>query len=214
MFTGIVEEIGYVKEIKKHSNGAAVVVNCSKILEDAKIGDSICTNGVCLTITEIGDKFFGAALSDETLRVSAFADIKAGDKLNLERALKLQDRLGGHIVSGHIDCVGHIISVEKLTDFYNIKIEFPQNMVKYVVYKGSITVDGISLTVAKIENNIFETAIIPHTFENTVLKDLKTGSIVNIETDILAKYVEKLLNFSDNKKSNISLDFLKENGFV
>lgn len=215
MFTGITEEIGYVKNIKKLSNGAEISVCCQKVLQKTKIGDSICTNGVCLTVTGLGNDFFSAMISDETLRISNLSSLKKDDKLNLERALRIQDRLGGHIVSGHIDCTGQIIAIEKFSDFYEITVEIPQNMSKYVVYKGSIAVDGISLTIAGINENRFKIAVIPHTYNITVLKYLNKGSRVNIETDILGKYVEKLLNFSDNKeKRSISIEFLKENGFV
>lgn len=216
MFTGIVEETGYVKSFKKQSDGALLTVGCRKILDGTKTGDSICTNGVCLTVSEIFKDGFSAMLSNETLEVSDFSDVKPNDKLNLERALRLQDRLGGHIVSGHIDCLGKIVSINKMSDFYDIETEIPHEMSKYVVYKGSIALDGISLTVADVKDNIFRVSIIPHTFNNTVLKDLSKGDAVNIETDILSKYVEKLLLFRDNKseKSNISLEFLKENGFV
>ena len=154
-------------------------------------------------------------LSDETLNITNFSSAKQGDYVNLERALTLNTRLGGHIVSGHIDCTGKLVSVEKISDFYNLKFEIPLNMTKYVIYKGSVTINGISLTVAEINDNIFTVAIIPHTYKNTVLKYLKHGDNVNIETDILAKYVEKLLGLNDNgTKNNISMEFLKENGFV
>ena len=215
MFTGIVEELGKIKKIEKLSNGAKLVIECKNILSDDKIGDSICVNGVCQTVTEFNSSSFSVMLSDETLKVTNFSDIKQGDYVNLERALMLNTRLGGHIVSGHIDCTGILISVDKLSDFYNLKFEIPQKSSKYIVYKGSITINGISLTVAEVKENTFTVAIIPYTYKNTVLKYLKTGDRVNIETDILAKYVEKLLRFEDNKtRNNISMEFLKENGFV
>ncbi len=215
MFTGIVEELGKIKSFKLISNGAKLTVECKDILSDTKIGDSICVNGVCQTITEFDSSSFTVMLSMETLNVTNFSDSKQGCFVNLERALTLNSRLGGHIVSGHIDCIGFLVSLEKLSEFYNLKFEIPQEYSKYVVNKGSITVDGISLTVAEIHENTFTVAIIPHTYENTVFKYLKTGDSVNIETDILAKYVEKLLGFSDNKtKDTISMEFLKDNGFV
>ena len=215
MFTGIVEETGTIKSFNVLLNGAKLEVECKKILSDINIGDSICVNGVCQTVIEYTDSSFTVMLSDETLNITNFSSVEQGDYVNLERALTLNTRLGGHIVSGHIDCIGKLISVEKLSDFYNLRFEIPLEMTKYVVYKGSITINGISLTVAEIQNNIFTVAVIPHTYQNTGLKYLKHGDSVNIETDILAKYVEKLLGLNDNKtNSNISMEFLKENGFV
>lgn len=215
MFTGIVEELGKIKSFERFSNGAELTVECKDILSDIKIGDSICVNGVCQTVTEFNSTSFSVMLSDETLNVTNFSDTKQGDYVNLERALALNSRLGGHIVSGHIDCTGRLISLKKLSNFYNLEFEIPQENSKYVVYKGSVTIDGISLTVAEVNENRLTVAIIPHTYENTVLKYLKTRDSVNIETDILAKYVEKLLGFKDNKtKDTINMEFLKENGFV
>ena len=213
MFTGIIEETGRIKNISKLTNGALIEVECNIVLQDTKIGDSISINGVCETVTEITNNTFCAKISGETLSVTTFSSLKQGDVVNLERALALNSRLGGHIVSGHVDCVGKLADIEKLSDFYNLKFEIPNEQSKYVVYKGSITVNGISLTVAKIEGNIFKVAIIPHTYENTNLKYLNIGDIVNIETDILGKYVEKMLSVRDNK-SNIDMEFLVENGFA
>ena len=213
MFTGIIEEIGKIKTFNKNSNGAEIEIECSKVLNDTKIGDSISVNGTCQTVVEISDNSFKARISDETLKVTNFNSAKIGQAVNLERALTLSSRLGGHIVSGHIDGVGKFISKEKLTDFYNLCFEIPSEVDKYIVYKGSITINGISLTVASIKNNIVEVAIIPHTFENTNLFNLKEGDLVNIETDLLGKYVEKILSVNNNKK-DISIDFLMENGFV
>lgn len=215
MFTGIIEELGKIKDFKPLSDGAVLVVECKNVLSDIKIGDSICVNGVCQTVTNFDEKSFCVMLSEETLRVTNFSDIKQGDYVNLERALALNSSLGGHIVSGHIDCTGKLISIERLSDFYNLEFEIPQESSKYLVYKGSVAINGISLTVAKVNENHFSVAIIPHTYENTVLKYLKSGDGVNIETDIFARYVEKLLRLNDNKtKDSISMEFLKENGFV
>ena len=216
MFTGIVEDIGYVKRFNKTSDGAKLEVSCSvELLNDTKLGDSICINGVCETVTAINSDGFCVDISAETLSVTNFSLLKQNDELNLERALTLSSRLGGHIVSGHIDCKGVITSVEKHSDFYNLFVEIPKDFSKYVVYKGSVTVNGISLTVADVQNDIFKVAIIPHTYGNTNLKCLNIGDIVNIETDILARYVEKLLYSDNNKKeSNIDMAFLEENGFV
>lgn len=215
MFTGIVEEVGRIKNYTQISGGVELTIQCSKVLEGINNGDSICVNGVCQTVTRYGAEFFTAMLSTETLNVTNFSALKIGDCVNLERALTPSSRMGGHIVSGHVDCCGELINIEKQSDFYYLTFKIPDLFEKYVVYKGSVTVNGISLTVADINNNLFKVAIIPHTYNNTVLKDLKTGSIVNIETDILAKYVEKLLRLSDNNTdSHINIDFLKDNGFV
>ncbi len=215
MFTGIVEEIGTVKSFEKLTNGARLVISADKILQDTKIGDSICVNGVCQTITEITGNNFSVMLSDETMSVTTFKRASQGDFVNLERALTLQTRLGGHIVSGHVDCVGVLKNIIKLTEFYNMEFEIPENYLKYIILKGSITINGISLTIAKFKNNVVTVAVIPHTFHNTNLSKLSIGSGVNIETDILSKYVEKLLLLNNNREDNtISLEFLKENGFV
>ncbi len=214
MFTGIVEEIGVVRNISRGANGATLTVECSTILEDIKIGDSVSINGVCETVVSFDSKSFVVQISDETLSVTNFSKIKNGDFVNLERALMLNSRLGGHIVSGHIDTQAQIVSIEKLADFYNISLRLPNEILKYVVYKGSIAVNGISLTVADIENNICKIAIIPHTFNNTNFKYLNIGDFVNIETDILARYVEKMLSANDNNSSKIDMSFLQENGFV
>lgn len=208
MFTGIVEETGRIKTITNSS----ICISASKVLEDTKLGDSIAVNGVCLTVTDIRQNEFNADISQETLKVTALNELKSGSNVNLERALNLNSRLGGHIVSGHIDTVGKIYSISQEKEFFNISIEFPNEFKKYVIKKGSITINGISLTIAEENENIVTIAIIPHTYNNTVLKDLKIGSNVNIEFDILAKYVEK--NLSTKNNSNISVDFLQRNGFV
>ncbi len=212
MFTGIIEETGTIKEFKKDSNDALIKVECKKVLENTKIGDSIAINGVCQTVTALGKNYFCAQISSQTLLLTTFSNAKAGDKVNLERALALKDRIGGHFVSGHVDGVAKVLNIQKQKDFCNIKLEIPKNFTKYVVNQGSITFNGISLTVAQITANEVEVAIIPHTFENTNLKNLKMGDFVNLECDILAKYVEKNLS-TENNKSKLNENFLKENGF-
>ncbi len=214
MFTGIIEEIGKIKSFSKASSGATLVVNCHTVLNGTNIGDSIAINGVCETVTDMTNDSFTVRVSDETLFITTLAESKQNTCVNLERALTPTSRLGGHIVSGHVDCKGKIIEKEQLNDFYNLTFEIPVEQQKYIIHKGSITVNGISLTIAKINNNIFKVAVIPHTFENTNLKTLKIGDFVNIETDILGKYVEKFLSANDNKESRISMSFLQENGFV
>ncbi len=209
MFTGIVEEIGHINSV----NNDSISVSCKKILEDINIGDSIAVNGVCLTVTSFDNSSFNADVSYETMRVTKLGDLQVNDSVNLERAMLATSRFGGHIVSGHIDCVGKILNINKNGNFYELNISIPDGNAQYIIKKGSITVDGISLTIYDLTNNSVKIAVIPHTFENTNLKTLKANSFVNIEFDILGKYVEKKLLMNDNK-SNITENFLKENGFI
>lgn len=196
MFTGIVEEIGLVKSF----DNSRLVIECSKVLDGTQIGDSIAINGCCQTVVSMSSSGFEADVSKETLKITK--GFKPATRVNLERALTPSTRMGGHIVQGHVDYVAKYLG--------NSRFEIPQ--AKYIVYKGSITIDGVSLTVSMVEKNIFEVALIPHTLENTTLKYLKSGDLVNIETDILGRYVEKFLSTQDN--SNITENFLKENGFL
>lgn len=197
MFTGIVEEIGKIKSF----NGEKLVVECKKVLENTQLGDSIAIDGCCQTVVDLTSNTFSTDVSSETLRI--IKGFKAGELVNLERALTPQSRMGGHIVQGHIDGVAKYLG--------KMRFEVPKELDKYIVYKGSITINGVSLTVAQNERNTFAVAIIPHTLENTNLKTLKTGDFVNIETDIVGRYVEKFLSTKDN---NLTEDFLKENGFM
>ncbi len=208
MFTGIIEETGEIIS----TTAETVTIKCSKVLEDTKIGDSICVNGVCLTVTKLGSDYFTADVSPQTRKVTALSRVKKGDFVNLERALTLLSRLGGHIVSGHTDTVGKIIKISKMNDFYEVTVGFDKKFGKYVADRGSIAVDGISLTVASCKEDSATIAVIPHTFENTVLKYLKAWDDINIEFDILSKYVEKFLLTGDNN-NNITVNFLAENGF-
>lgn len=213
MFTGIIEEIGVVKDLKIISDNAKIYIDCKKVLEDTKIGDSIAINGVCQTVIKIFEKGFMAEVSKETLDVTNFSSLKSGDKVNLERALTLNERIGGHFVSGHVDNVAKFISAQKINDFYNMEFEVAEETAKYIVKKGSITINGISLTVADIQNKKVTIAVIPHTFENTNLSCLIKGQNVNVETDVFAKYIEKFL-LNERTTSIITEDFLKENGFM
>lgn len=207
MFTGIIEETGRVKSVGQNK----ITIVCEKVLNSKK-GDSIAVNGVCLTVTDIGKDFFSADVSQETFRVSTLKNLKTGTQVNLERALSADGRFGGHIVTGHTDSIAKISDIKKLDSFYDFTIELEEETANHVVKKGSVTFDGISLTVADINGKSAKLAIIPHTYENTNLKNLKIGDYVNIETDILSKYVEKFLSIRDNK-SEISFDFLHRNGF-
>ena len=216
MFTGIVEEIGVIKNITKGVNSEKLLIQCNKVLEETKLGDSICINGVCLTVTDINDHSFQADVMTETLLRSNLGNLTLGSEVNLERALTLSSRLGGHIVSGHIDGVGKIVSLKRIDNSIEVTIEAKLSILKYIIEKGSITIDGISLTVTYVDNKAFKVCIIPHTGENTILLKKKVGETVNLECDILGKYVERLLSFKveEKKKSNISEGFLRENGFI
>lgn len=213
MFTGLIEEQGKIKNCSISSNGMEIIILCNKILSDTKYGSSICVNGACQTVTEFGSDYIKVQASNETLKVTNFKNLKSNDIVNLERALTLNSRLDGHIVSGHIDCTAEFIN--KINDgfsqqfFFKIKNHFE----KYIIYKGSIAINGVSLTIASIENDIFSVELIPSTLKEVNLSLLKPGDIVNIETDIFAKYVEKIINSKDNK-SSINYSFLAENGFI
>lgn len=215
MFTGIIEEIGIIKSITSNKNGIDLTISAKKVLENTKLGDSISINGCCQTVVEISNQDFKVNVSFETLKISNFSNLKINQPVNLERALTLSSRLGGHIVQGHVDGTAILLDVKKHSQYYDIFLKVNDTLDRYIVKKGSIAINGISLTIAEIENNILRSTIIPHTFENTTLKNLCNGDIVNIETDILGRYIEKFLSRKDNDvKSQINEDFLKENGFI
>lgn len=217
MFTGIVEEVGVLKEISLGSGFGNIEIICEKVLEETKIGDSIAVNGVCLTVNRINNNSFVADIMGETLDRTNLGQLKSGHNVNLERALRLSDRLGGHIVSGHIDGTGTVVSVDRKDDGTWFSISAGKDILRYIIEKGSITIDGTSLTVAYVDDEIFKVSIIPHTLENTIMKDKTEGSKVNLENDLIGKYVEKLFikdNEPDKKEeSKITLDFLRQNGF-
>ncbi len=214
MFTGIIEEIGIVREFKKAGNNAFISIEASNILNDVKCGDSIAVNGVCLTVTSYDEKHFTASISEETLSVTNFSNIKLADKVNLERALKLSDRLSGHLVTGHIDCVGSVLEKIDKEDFSIIVISFNSDFKKYVIKKGSIAIDGVSLTINDINDNSFRLNIIPHTLKMTNLQFIKAGSKVNIEFDIIGKYIESMLNKNYKESGSVTLDLLQKSGFL
>ncbi len=215
MFTGIVEEIGTVVDFEASQNILRIKVQASKVLEETYLGDSISTNGVCLTVTDIGKNYFYADVMGETVRRSNLGTLKKGDKVNLERAMAANSRFGGHIVSGHIDGKGKITSYEKEGNAVWITIDADREILKYVVEKGSIAIDGISLTLAYVDDRKFKVSIIPHTSEETTLLKKKIGEEVNLECDVIGKYVEKLLGFNkkNDEKKSITMDFLINNGF-
>ena len=218
MFTGIVEEVGVIQGIKHGEKSSKLVIKANKVLDKTILGDSICTNGVCLTVTNITGNIFETDVMSETLRRSNIGQLSIGSKVNLERALTLETRLGGHIVSGHIDGIGEIISLVKDDNATWVSIKASPDILKYVVEKGSIAIDGISLTVAYIDNEMFKVSIIPHTSQETILLNKKPGETVNIECDVIGKYVEKLLGLGSKnrvvKKESIGETFLRENGFL
>lgn len=212
MFTGIIEELGQVESLNKLSSGADLKIKCKNVLSETKIGDSISVNGACQTVVAIGDNSFTVNISEETLKITNLKMLKPNQIVNLERALRLSDRLSGHLVSGHVEAMVKFLSKEKLGEFYNMTFEISQDLKKYIIKKGSVTINGISLTVASLGEKTLTCAVIPHTFQNTNLKELNNGDIVNIETDMIAKYVENFV-IKENKKP-ITRGFLEENGFV
>lgn len=206
MFTGIIEELGRVKSLTIKGKDASICIEAIKVIEDSKIGDSISVNGVCLTVVKIDKNMFWADLSFETLNKSSLKNIKPSNFVNLERALTLNTRLGGHLVSGHVDCVGKIVGIDKKGDSYELKVSYSKDVDRFIAVKGSITLDGISLTVSDITDNILSVAVIPHTFENTNLKFKRVGDPINLEVDLIARYLEKLINkndYNNNLKSGL-----------
>lgn len=216
MFTGIVEEIGLVLSIKDVYKSRVIKIKCKKVIEDINIGDSICTNGVCLTATKLGKDYFIADVMMESLKLSNISKLKEGDSVNLERALSVNGRLNGHIVSGHIDGMGTIIGAENHGNSTVIKVECSNELLQYMVCKGSVTLDGTSLTISSLKENYFEVSIIPHTKDESVILKKNIGQAINIECDMLLKYIKRLMDFSTYKsnENNITLNLLKENGFI
>lgn len=211
MFTGLIEEIGSIQSIKSHGTSKQIVIACKDVLDGVALGDSIATNGVCLTVCAYNDNAFTADVMVETVQKTNLSAIQAGDKVNLERALRLGDRLGGHFVSGHIDGTGNISSVRRLEHDTLIEISCSPDLLRFVVEKGSIGIDGISLTVASVSNKSFAVSIIPTTSSDTTLTNRKVGDIVNLECDMIGKYIYK---FTSSDKQGVTLDLLKENGFI
>ncbi len=211
MFTGIVEEIGKVLSIRYGKHSAALTVEAKKVIEDVHLGDSIAVNGVCLTVTAFTKHNFTVDIMGETLRRSTFSNIAAGKKVNLERAMAANGRFGGHMVSGHVDAIGVIRRIQKDDIAWIYEISAPNDALRYIVEKGSITIDGTSLTVVSVDRKGFSVSLIPHTAANTILGEKTTGASVNLETDILARYVEKLL---DKENGTVTMDLLHKTGFA
>lgn len=193
MFTGIIEELGKVSAIEKQPDAIRLTIACKEVLSDLKRGDSISCSGTCLTAIEIDDQGFTADVMLETIRRSSLDGVKVGDPINLERAMNATTRFGGHIVQGHVDGVGEVVSREKSDNWDWVKIRLPKDLMKYVVHKGSITLDGISLTVNEINDDVIAVSLIPETLRVTTLGYKNPGDKVNVEADVLAKHVEKLM---------------------
>lgn len=208
MFTGIIEEVGKLKNF----DGGRIEVNCDKVLSDVSIGDSISVNGICLTVTNFGKDFFTADVMPETVRRTSLGEVAVGGALNLERAMKVDDRFGGHIVSGHIDDVGKILTIRIEGNAVFIDVAAPSNILRQIAAKGSVALDGISLTVVDATSEKFCVSMIPHTLSVTNFKFKHVGSLVNIETDILAKYIDRLLHFK-NAPMELTREILAQNGF-
>lgn len=224
MFTGIVEEIGAVVSVTQGAKAAKLALQGNLIFEDMHIGDSIAVNGVCLTVTEKTSNTFIVDVMPETLRRSSLGKLSKGSKVNMERAMAANGRFGGHIVSGHIDGTGEIESFIREDNAVWVTVKASPKLLKYIIEKGSIAIDGISLTVAYVDDRCFKVSLIPHTASNTTLLAKKAGDIVNLENDIVGKYIDKFLHFEDSRaeadgagekaSGGISVDFLAENGFM
>ncbi|WP_293986145.1 riboflavin synthase [uncultured Megasphaera sp.] len=214
MFTGIIEEMGTISHMDRRPDSIRLTIQAHKVLEGTQLGDSIAVNGVCLTVTAMTDSTFCADVMHETMNRSSFSTIKSGSKVNLERAMQVGGRLGGHIVSGHIDGVGHVARIANDGIARVITISIPKDMEPFIVEKGSITIDGISLTVVSVGNSQFSVSIIPHTMANTTLMDKHPGAIVNLETDVIGKYVHSFtVGHKGASSSGLTLEKLLENGF-
>ena len=195
MFTGIIEELGRVESLEQSLSGARLCVAASVVTSDIHNGDSIAVNGVCLTAVDVSTTSFAADVSPETLERTTLGQLNAGSPVNLERAVTPATRLGGHIVQGHVDGRGSFVSAVQTGDFWTVRIGFPPEMAKYLVYKGSVAVEGISLTIASLAKSHFDIAVIPKTLEMTNLSTLKPDAAVNLEADVIAKYVERMMEF-------------------
>ncbi len=217
MFTGIIEEVGSIAAIERGSVSCRLHIKGERIFSDLKLGDSVAVNGVCLTAAEIGNHVFTADVMAETLRRSNLGSLASGSEVNLERAMAAVGRFGGHIVSGHIDGTGTISDMKREENAVWVTIQAPREILRLIVEKGSIAIDGISLTVADLGTSFFKVSIIPHTGEETILLRKHKGDIVNLENDIVGKYVERLLSPREQNapaRSSISLDMLASNGFL
>jgi riboflavin synthase len=217
MFTGIIEALGTIESMVDQGESIRLKVGVGKLdMSDVALGDSIATNGVCLTVVDYSPHHYSADVSAETIRLTGFAQYQPGAQVNLEKAMQVNSRFGGHIVSGHVDGVGEVSRIIQHSDYVEIWINAPDDLAKYIAHKGSITVDGVSLTVNKVNGSEFMLWIIPHTLQETVLGTYKTGTRVNLEVDVIARYLERLMlgDKAASKKNDISLEFLAEHGYL
>lgn len=214
MFTGIVAELGSVKEIQHGSQAGTLTIAAAEILSDGVVGDSIAIDGVCLTVTHLAHSSFTADVSAETLRRTTLGSLKPGDAVNLENALRLADRLGGHLVLGHVDEVGTITGWQDEGASSLMRVSISQEAMRYVVHKGSVSVDGVSLTISNLFDDAFEVALIPHTKQITTLGAKRVGAHVNIEVDLLGRYIERLLTYPSVEGTSIDVDFLAKHGYI
>ena len=216
MFTGIIEETGNIVSLEKYANGAKLKISAKIVTRNTIEGDSIAVNGVCLTAINIKPDGFSADVSGETLNKSTLGQLKIGSVVNLERAVTPSTRLGGHIVQGHVDARGRFVSATQNGEFWTVRIGFPKEIAKYLIYKGSISVEGISLTIADLKDDYFEIAVIPKTWELTNLHALQNGDAVNLEVDMIAKYIERIMLFGQTpeKSEGVTMEKLQKLGFV
>ena len=214
MFTGLIEEVGAVRRLHRQGSFQRLEVNASLILEGTRIGDSIDIDGACQTAVEVGSDYFAVESVEETLQRTTLGSLRPGDLVNLERSLRLQDRLGGHLVLGHVDGVGRISRLEERHRQWLLSVEPPAELLRYIAFKGSIAIDGISLTVAQVEGRAFTAAIIPHTFDHTTLGKKQRGDAVNLEVDVIARYVERLLRAGGPASgSGLTLEKMRDMGY-
>ncbi|MDX6709767.1 MAG: riboflavin synthase [Blastocatellia bacterium] len=216
MFTGIIEELGKIRSIEKRGEGARLVIEARTVTQETNEGDSISVNGVCLTAIDVRPDSFAADGSRETLQRSTLGQLKSGSVVNLERAVTPSTRLGGHIVQGHVDGRGSFLSAEEHGGSWTVRIGYPQDLARYLVFKGSVSVEGISLTIAALQENLFEIAVIPKTWTGTNLSQLRPNDPVNLEVDIIAKYVERMMSpghFKEQSESTLTMEKLAELGY-
>lgn len=217
MFTGIIEAKGQIRSLVNHGDDIRLTVETGKLdMSDVALGDSIATNGVCLTVVEFGEHHYSADVSSETIKYTGFANYSNGSSVNLEKAMRADTRFGGHIVSGHVDGVGEVISVTDHQRYVEIWVKAPDELAKYIAHKGSITVDGVSLTVNEVKGASFMLWLIPHTLQETVIGDYTKGTKVNLEVDVIARYLERLMlgDKAADEKEDISMSFLAEHGYL
>ncbi|MFC4701828.1 riboflavin synthase [Glaciecola siphonariae] len=218
MFTGIIEAVGIISSLDQQGQDIRLTVQSGKLdMTDVHLGDSIATNGVCLTVVDKGDDYYKADVSAETIKYTGFAHYSSGSSVNLEKAMRTDSRFGGHIVSGHVDGVGTVESISEHTRYVEVWVKAPDNLAKYIAHKGSITVDGVSLTVNEVKGASFMLWLIPHTLKETVIGGYKVGTQVNLEVDVIARYLERLMlgdKAATPQASDISMSFLAEHGYL